>query len=160
MFYAAVARDRRNQNLLAERRGSETKKRRRTNKQRRPSDEQQVPRRSSSAAAAAKNNGAGGRAGGGGPSRHNIMSLMTESLLLHAQSLRAGGEMDSSIDALRVVLSQCAPDIVGRPLPTDHYRGGGGKGGSSSRAFRPTPSACAGRRPTRSRPCCCRGPAG
>ncbi|KAL3776878.1 hypothetical protein ACHAW5_007679 [Stephanodiscus triporus] len=39
------------------------------------------------------------------------MSLMTESLLLRAQSLRAEGEADESIDVLRVVISQCTSDI-------------------------------------------------
>jgi hypothetical protein len=39
------------------------------------------------------------------------MSLMTESLLLEAQSLRLEGDMHTSIDLLRTVLSQCDSDI-------------------------------------------------
>lgn len=39
-----------------------------------------------------------------------MMSLMTENLLLHAQSLREEGELDASIDLLRVVISQCNSD--------------------------------------------------
>mmetsp|Transcript_17420 Transcript_17420/g.36745 ORF Transcript_17420/g.36745 Transcript_17420/m.36745 type:complete len:581 (-) Transcript_17420:147-1889(-) len=39
------------------------------------------------------------------------MSLMTESLLLEAQSLRSEGEHDDSIDLLRTVLSQCNSDL-------------------------------------------------
>ena len=38
------------------------------------------------------------------------MSLMTENLLLHAQSLREDGDLDASIDLLRVVISQCNSD--------------------------------------------------
>ncbi|KAL7438153.1 hypothetical protein ACHAXH_008410 [Discostella pseudostelligera] len=38
------------------------------------------------------------------------MSLMTENLLLHAQSLREEGDMDASIDLLRVVIAQCNSD--------------------------------------------------
>merc|ERR1712194_417711 len=39
------------------------------------------------------------------------MSLMTQSLLLQAQSLRLEGESDASIDLLRIVLSQCDADL-------------------------------------------------
>ena len=39
------------------------------------------------------------------------MSLMTENLLLQAQSLRLEGEMDAAIDLLRVVISQCNSDL-------------------------------------------------
>lgn len=40
------------------------------------------------------------------------MSLMTENLLLHAQSLREEGDMDASIDLLRVVVTQCNTDAL------------------------------------------------
>ena len=36
---------------------------------------------------------------------------MTESLLLQAQSLRLKGDMNGSIDLLRIVLSQCNSDL-------------------------------------------------
>lgn len=39
------------------------------------------------------------------------MSAMTESLLLHAQTLASTGECSASIDTLRVVISQCTSDI-------------------------------------------------
>ena len=42
------------------------------------------------------------------------MSLMTESLLLEAQSLRLEGDIDASIDLLKTVLSQCNSDLVPR----------------------------------------------
>ena len=39
------------------------------------------------------------------------MSAMTESLLLHAQTLVSTGECSASIDTLRVVIAQCTSDI-------------------------------------------------
>jgi hypothetical protein len=39
------------------------------------------------------------------------MSSMTESLLLHAQTLASTGECSASIDTLRVVIAQCTSDI-------------------------------------------------
>ena len=39
------------------------------------------------------------------------MSLMTENLLLQAQSLRLEGDLDTAIDLLRVVVSQCNSDL-------------------------------------------------
>ena len=39
------------------------------------------------------------------------MSLMTENLLLQAQTLRIEGIIDASIDLLRVVISQCNSDL-------------------------------------------------
>ena len=39
---------------------------------------------------------------------------MSESLLLQAQSLRLEGELDTSVDLLRVVLSQCNSDLRGK----------------------------------------------
>jgi hypothetical protein len=40
------------------------------------------------------------------------MSLMTQSLLMEAQSLRLEGDMDGSIAILRVVISNCNADKV------------------------------------------------
>ncbi|KAL7552256.1 hypothetical protein ACHAWF_015491 [Thalassiosira exigua] len=76
----------------------------------------------------------GGR--GSRPRSTNTMSLMTESLLLQAQSLRLEGELDASIDLLRTVLSQCASDLRarrdGRAAASRDGDGGGGDGGGDA----------------------------
>ena len=58
----------------------------------------------------------------------------------------------------RKVWSSCSAPRTSSAVPSPPINIGG-EGEGASRASRPTPSACAGRRPTRSRLCCCRGPA-
>lgn len=53
------------------------------------------------------------------------MSGMTQSLLLEAQSLRLDGDLDASIDLLRVVLTQCNSDVDSAVEDDDCADGGG-----------------------------------
>ncbi|KAL7461897.1 hypothetical protein ACHAXS_002302, partial [Conticribra weissflogii] len=59
------------------------------------------------------------------------MSLMTQSLLLEAQSARLDGDMDAAISLLRAVLSQCNHDL--QPISGGDFVGGDFVGGSTSR---------------------------
>ena len=51
------------------------------------------------------------------------MSLMTESLLLEAQSLRLEGDIDTSIDLLKTVVSQCNSDLASQQNHTTDGNG-------------------------------------
>ena len=62
------------------------------------------------------------------------MSLMTENLLLQAQSLRLDGDIDTSIDLLRVVVKQCNADLQEKDekRSTDDVIGNSSKGEESN----------------------------